>query len=254
MSGHSKWSTIKRQKGAADIKRGQTFTKVANAVTVAVKMGGSGDPDANPRLRVALEQARAVNMPKGNIQRAIDRGLGKIPGQTLEEVIFEGFGPGKVAYYIESLTDNKMRTLQGMRNLFERSGGSLGGTGSTSYLFAKKGEIRVQSRGGDKEEEILELIDLGAEEVESFDFAQNFADAQERQGYLVYTESPVLNTMSNKLTQVGYRVEEAGMVMAPVTLVEIKDPNLVRKVLEFTEKLEEMDEVQQVYANFDISE
>lgn len=256
MSGHSKWSTIKRQKGAADIKRGQTFTKVANAVTVAVKMGGSGDPDANPRLRVALEQARAVNMPKGNIQRAIDRGLGKTPTPTLEEVIFEGFGPGKVAYYIESLTDNKMRTLQGIRNLFDRSGGSLGGTGSTSYLFAKKGEIRVQSRGGDKEEEILELIDLGAEEVEDYLEEPHSAEATpgKIQKYLVYTESPELNTMSNKLTQVGYGVEEAGMVMTPLTLVEIKDPGIVKKVLEFTEKLEEMDDIQKIYANFDIPE
>lgn len=249
MSGHSKWSTIKRQKGAADIKRGQTFTKVANAVTVAVKTGGSGDPDANPRLRVALEQARAVNMPKGNIQRAIDRGLGKIPGQILEEVIFEGFGPGKVAYYIESLTDNKMRTLQGMRNLFERSGGSLGGGGSTSYLFAKKGEVRVQSRGGDKEEEMLELIDLGA--VDVLDYIDQSANIQK---YLVSIESLELNTMSNKLTQAGYGVEEAGVVMIPTTMVEIKDPNLVRKVLEFSEKLEEMDEVQKIYANFDIPE
>src|SRR3990172_12725942 len=111
MSGHSKWSTIKRQKGAADIKRGQTFTKIANAITIAVKMGGSGDPESNPRLRVVMDAAKAVNMPKENVQRAIDRGLGRLPGQMLEEVTYEGFGPGKVAFLVEGVTDNKLRTL-----------------------------------------------------------------------------------------------------------------------------------------------
>ena len=168
MSGHSKWSTIKRQKGAADIKRGLTFTKVANAITIAVKLSGSGDPNSNPRLRVVLEQAKAVNMPKENVQRAIDRGLGKLPGQTLEEVTYEGFGPGKVAFYLEGVTDNKLRTLQEIKNIFERSGGSLGGSGSTAYMFSPKGEIKIVTKGGSNEDEMLELIDLSAEDVEEF--------------------------------------------------------------------------------------
>lgn len=146
MSGHSKWSTIKRAKGAADIKRGLTFTKVANAITIATKMGGSGDPDSNPRLRMAVDEARGVNMPKDNIQRAIDRGLGKLPGQTLEEVLYEGFGPGKTAFLVEGVTDNKMRTLQEVKNLFDKNGGSLGGQGSVAYMFDRVGEIRVKSQ------------------------------------------------------------------------------------------------------------
>lgn len=116
MSGHSKWSTIKRQKGANDAKRGLTFTKIGNAITIAAKLGNSGDPESNPRLRMALEEARSVNMPKENVQRAIDRGLGKLPGQTLEEVTYEGFGPSKVAFIVEAVTDNKLRTLAEMKN------------------------------------------------------------------------------------------------------------------------------------------
>ncbi|MBI3103419.1 YebC/PmpR family DNA-binding transcriptional regulator [Candidatus Daviesbacteria bacterium] len=252
MSGHSKWSTIKRQKGAADIKRGQTFTKVANVITIAVKQGGSGDPESNPRLRVAMDAAKAVNMPKENVQRAIDRGLGKVAGQALEEVIYEGFGPAKVAFLVEGVTDNKLRTLQEVKNLFERNGGSLAGQGAVSYMFNRVGEVRVKGKGESSDEEMLELIDLGAEDVESFDFAQDFADAQEKQGYLVYTESPELNTMGTKITQAGYEVESAEIVYKPNILVEIKDKETARKVLDFTQKLEELDDVQKVYANFDI--
>lgn len=257
MSGHSKWSTIKRAKGAADIKRGQTFTKVANAITIAVKQGGSGDPQSNPRLRTALDEAKAVNMPKDNIQRAIDRGLGKVAGQALEEVSFEGFGPANVAFLVEGVTDNKLRTLQEVKNLFERSGGSLAGQGSVAYMFDRVGEIKVkndQGKGKSQEEEMLELIDLGAEDVESFDFAQDFADAQDKQGYLVYVESSELNTMSTKLTQAGYGIESQELVYKPTTLVEIKDKNEAQKILEFAQKLEELDDVQKVYANFDIPE
>ncbi|MBI4040045.1 YebC/PmpR family DNA-binding transcriptional regulator [Candidatus Daviesbacteria bacterium] len=247
MSGHSKWSTIKRQKGAADIKRGLTFTKVANAITIAARLGGSGDPDSNPRLRAALEGARAVNMPKDNVQRAIDRGLGKLPGQTLEEVNFEGFGPGKVAFIVEGVTDNRLRTLQVVKNLFERSGGNLGGPGSVSYMFAKKGEIRVISKGGEKEDEMLELIDLGAEEVEDY-------NEDGKQKYLVYVQSPEVFTMGTKITQAGYGVESQEVAFKPTQVVEIKDSDVAKKVIEFAQKLEELDDVQKVYANFDIPE
>lgn len=245
MSGHSKWSTIKRQKGAADIKRGQTFTKVANAITIAVKQGGSGDPDSNPRLRVAMDAAKAVNVPKENVQRAIDRGLGKIAGQALEEVVFEGFGPSKVAFLVEGVTDNKLRILQEVKNLFERGGGSLAGQGSVAYMFDRIGEIRVIGGKRGVEEEMLELIDLGAKDVEDY-----LQDGIQR--YLVYVESPELNTMGTKLTQAGYGVEQAEVVYKPNTLVEIKDADAAKKVLEFAQKLEELDDIQKVYANFDI--
>ncbi len=248
MSGHSKWSTIKRQKGAADIKRGMTFTKIANAITIATRLGGSGDPVSNPRLRVALDGARGANMPKENVQRAIDRGLGKLPGQVIEEVAYEGFGPGKVAYFLEAVTDNKMRTLQEIRSLFERSGGALGSQGSTAYMFEKKGEIKVVTKGRLKDDEMLELIDLGAEDVEFLDFAQ------EKQRYLVSTGSLELNTMSNKITQAGFGVESAEIVFKPNVMVEINDKEIAQKVLDFTEKLEEHDDIQKVHTSFNIKE
>ncbi|MBI2021604.1 YebC/PmpR family DNA-binding transcriptional regulator [Candidatus Daviesbacteria bacterium] len=253
MSGHSKWSTIKRQKGAADIKRGQTFTKIANNITLTAKLGGSGDPESNPRLRMALEQARAANMPKDIILRAIDRGLGKLPGQTIEEVSFEGFGPGRVAYLIEGVTDNKLRTLQEIKNLFERSGGSLAGSGSVSYMFDKKGEIKVSSKGGDKDEEMLEIIDLEAEDVEDYlEEPFDSAQGQNTQKYLVYVESPELNTMSNNLTQAGFKVESAEIVFKPNVVTKVGDKEIVERIINFTQNLESHDDIHKVYANFDI--
>lgn len=247
MSGHSKWAQIKRQKGVADAKRGQTFTKLANAISIAARLGGSGDPDQNPRLRVELEAAKKVNMPKENVARAIDRGLGKLPGQTLEEVVYEGFGPGRVAFYVEGVTDNRLRTNQEIKHLFDRSGGNLGGSGSVSYMFTKKGEIKVTGKGGGSEEEILELIDLGAEDVEEL-------DNDGKRVYLVYTESPELNTMSTKITQAGYGVESTELAMIPTVTTVIADKETAEKVLNFAENLEEHDDVQKVYANFDISD
>lgn len=254
MSGHSKWSTIKRAKGAADIKRGLTFTKIANAITIAAKLGGSGDSDSNPRLRLAMEEAKTVNMPKDNIQRAIDRGLGKLPGQVLEEVLYEGFGPEKVAFIVEGVTDNKMRTLQGVKNLFERSGGSLAQVGAVSYMFDHLGELKIVSKGGSRNDEMLELIDLGAEDVEEFLEENLPVSRQGIQKYIVYVQSPELNTMSIKITQAGYGLESQGLVFKPNILVEINNKESVQKVLEFAEKLEELDDVQKVHANFDISD
>lgn len=245
MSGHSKWSTIKRQKGATDIKRGMTFTKIANNITLAAKLGGVGDPSLNPRLRLVLDQAKNANMPKDNIQRAIDRGLGKLPGQTIEEVLFEGFGPGKVAYIVEGVTDNRMRILQEVKNMFDRSGGALGSPGSTSYMFDRKGEIKVLGKGGNKDDEMLEIIDLGAEDVEDY-------DEEGVQKYLVYTTISELNTMSNIITQSGFKVESAELIYKPNILTEIKDKETAEKVLNFTEKLEENSDIQKVFANFDI--
>lgn len=245
MSGHSKWSTIKRQKGATDIKRGQTFTKIANAITLAVRAASSGDPNLNPRLRAALDAAREVNMPKDNLQRAIDRGLGKLPGQTVEEVIYEGFGPGKAAFYVEGLTDNRLRTNQEIKSIFEKGGGNLGGQGSTVYMFDKKGEIKVVSQGRSTEEEMLELIDLGAEDVEGF-------IEDDIQKYFVYTNILELNTMSNKITQSGFKLESSELIMKPNITVDIHDAEIAQKVMNLAEKLEENDDIHKVYANFEI--
>lgn len=246
MSGHSKWSTIKRQKGVADIKRGQAFTKVANAITIAVKAGGSGDPGSNPRLRSALEEAKALNMPKDNIQRAIERGLG-VGKEALEEAIYEGFGPGGIAFYVEGVTDNKLRTNQEIKSLFERAGGSLAGQGGVAYLFNKKGEIRVIGKGGEKEKEMLELIDLGADDVEDY-------EEDRIQKYLVYVESSELNTMSTKITQLGFGIENQDLIMKPNTLQPVSDPELARKIVDFASKLGDQQDVQKVSANFDIPE
>lgn len=243
MSGHSKWSTIKRQKGVADIKRGQTFTKIANNISLAVKLGGSGDPDSNPRLRMTLETAKSVNMPNENIKRSIDRGLGK-GKEAFEEVLYEGFGPGRIAFIVEGATDNRLRTNQEVRSIFERNGGSLAGV---SYLFEKKGEIKVKGKGGSAEDEMLELIDLGAEDVEDY-------QEENIQRYLVYTEGSELNTMGNKITQAGYVLESQDLIMKPTATTQITDKEMAEKIISFAEKLEDNDDVQKVFANFDIPE
>lgn len=245
MSGHSKWSTIKRQKGANDAKRGQTFTKIANAISIAARLGGSGDPDANPRLRMVLDSARSVNLPKDNIQRAIDRGLGRLPGQVLEEVLYEGFGPGKVAYIVEAYTDNRLRTTSEIRNLFERAGGSLGSSGVTAYMFDRLGEVKVRSKGGSSEDQILEIIDLGASDVEEF-------EVNGVPEYAVFCQVNELSNMSTKLTQSGFSILSSEIIFKPTTSTEITNPELAKKVIDFTEKLEDHDDIQKVFANFDI--
>lgn len=247
MSGHSKWSTIKRQKGVADAKRGMTFTKIANALAMAAREGGSADPSANPRLRVLLDQARNANMPKDNVQRALDRGLGKLPGQTIEEVTYEGFGPGKVAFLVEAITDNKNRTLSEIKNLFDRSGGALGSSGSVSYMFDKRGEIKVKSQGKDEVEEELELVDTGVEDIESHN-----EDGILK--YLIYTQPVNLNMVSQNIKNLGYEIEGAELVYKSNITTEITDKEIADKVITFTERLEDHDDVQRVSANFDIPE
>lgn len=247
MSGHSKWSTIKRAKGATDAKRGVTFTKLGNAITIAAKLGNSGDPNSNPRLRMALEEARSENMPKENIQRAIDKGLGNLPGQSLEEITYEGYGPGKAAFIVEAVTDNKLRTLAEMKNLFDRSGGGLGGSGSVAYMFKKMGEIKVASKGGSSDDEILEIIDGGAEDVEEL-------DEEGKLEYLVYTDPTAYSATLEYLKNQGFNVEHSEILMKPTILTEITDKEKAEKVLSFTERLEDHDDVQKVYANFDIAE
>ena len=244
MSGHSHWSTIQRQKGVTDAKRGQTFTKIASLITIAAKVGGGGDPDTNPRLRVILDTARSANMPKENIQRAIDRGLGKLPGQVIEEVSYEGFGPGKVGFILEGITDNKLRTLQEIRNAFDRSGGSLAGNGAVSYMFDKKGELIVNNKGGSKDDEMLELIDLGADDVE---------DVEDNK-YLVYTESADLYNMGNKITQAGFSLESQEIIMKPNITEAISDKVLAERIMELYDKLEENGDIAKVYMNADFAE
>ncbi len=246
MSGHSKWSTIKRQKGVTDQKRGQAFTKLAKAITIAVKLGNSGDPNANPRLRMAYDAARSANMPKDNIDRAIERGLGA-GKEALEEVVYEGFGPGQVAFIVEGVTDNHLRTNQEIRSIFDRNGGNLAGIGAVSYMFDKKGEIKVKGKGGETEEEMLELIDCGAEDVEDF-------EEDDQLKYLVYTEPTKTSSISHSISETGFEVESQELAMKPNITQAINDQVMAEKVIAFAEKLEDNDDVQKVYSNFDIPE
>lgn len=241
MSGHSKWSTIKRQKGAADIKRGQTFTKIANAITIAAREGGGGDPATNFKLRLTIDQARAANMPKENIQRAIDRGLGKGAGGQLESVTYEGYGPGKVALVVEAVTDNKNRTTSEVKNVIERGGGSFVSPGTVLWMFADEGMI-VVPKDGKTFEEIFEVAaEAGAEDVVD-------ADSQVE----VYTKPATLETVKKTLVEKGVNPESAEIAKKPTTTVKIADKETAKKVLDLAEKLEALDDVQKVWSNFDI--
>ena len=242
MSGHSKWSTIKRQKGAADAKRGQIFTKMANAVTIAVREGGGGDPVSNFKLRLAIDQARAVNMPKENIQRAIDRGLGKAgAGGQLEIVTYEGYGPGKTALIIEATTDNKNRTTAEVKSLLERNGGTFATLGAVSWLFSDEGVITVLKNGKTFDEIFDFAVETGAEDVEE---AGDIV--------LVYTKPAELEAVKKTLVEQGLNVGGAELTKKPSATVAIRDIETAKKVLSLMEKLEGLDDVQKVYANFDI--
>lgn len=242
MSGHSKWSTIKRQKGAADIKRGQTFTKLANAITIAAREGGGGDPVSNFKLRLAIDQARTANMPKENIQRAIDRGLGKsTAGGQLESTLYEGYGPGKISLIIEATTDNKNRTTSEVKSLLERNGGSFVSPGTVSWMYSEEGMIIVQ-KSGKTMEELLDLaIEAGAENIEE---ANDLVE--------IYTKPNTLESVKKILTEKGVLVESAEISKKPSTIVAITDPDTAKKILTLMEKLESLDDVQKVSSNFEI--
>lgn len=241
MSGHSKWSQIKRQKGRADQKRGQVFTRLANAITLAVRAGGGiTDPEANFKLRLAIEKARAANMPKENIQRAIDRAKGGKEGE-LGEVIYEGFGPGGVAILIEAVTSNRQRTTQEIKNIFENFGGSLAGPGAASYLFQNVGMISLRRTGKKLEEIMNQAIEQGAEDLE-----------EAGPVLLIYTKPEDLNRAREEFRRRGFEVVEAELTFKPLSTIPVDSPEVASKILTFMEKLEENESVQRVFANFDI--
>ena len=242
MSGHSKWSSIKRQKTATDVKRGQLFTKLGNAVTIAVREGGGGDPEANFRLRLAIEQARAANMPKENIQRAIERGLGKAgAGGGLEEVVYEGYGPAGVAIIIEAVTDNRNRTTAEVKGVLERAGGSLGGPGSVAWMFSKEGVVTIAQNSKSADEVISAAADAGAEDV-----------AEVADGFEVYTKPEEVNKVRQALAEQGFTVKSFEIANKPNNFVNISDADKAKQLLVLMEKLDSLDEVQKVSANFDI--
>jgi YebC/PmpR family DNA-binding regulatory protein len=241
MSGHSKWSTIKRKKGAEDARRGKIFTRVAREITVAAKEGG-GDPGTNPALRMAIEKARGANMPKDNIERAIKRGTGELEGGQLEEVCYEGYAPHGVALLVKCLTDNRNRTLSEVRRVFNRSGGNLAEAGAVAWMFDTKGYIAVARDDMDPDEIFMMAVDAGAEDVEvSDDFVE------------VYTEPGDLHWVRESLAGRGLTIEDAELSQVPKTLMTLGEKETLQ-LMNMIEALEELDDVQQVYSNLDISE
>lgn len=243
MSGHSKWSQIKRQKGATDVKRGQLFTKLSNAITIAVREGGGiTDPESNFKLRLTIEKARAANMDKLVIKRAIDRGKGGGErGEGLEEVVFEGFGPAGIAVIIECVTDSKQRTLSEVKNLFEKNGGNLGQSGSVSYQFKKVGVVTVKKNGKTAEEILGIAAESGAEDIEEIE-----------NEVFVYTDPSKLKITKEELEKRGLTVVEVELSRKPTVTVPIKDKETSGKIFSFIQRLESLDDVQKVYSNFDI--
>jgi YebC/PmpR family DNA-binding regulatory protein len=241
MSGHSKWANIKFRKERQDSVRGKIFTKLIKEITIAARMGGS-DLDANPRLRTAVQNAKAQNMPAKNIENAILKGTGELPGVVYEDVNFEGYGPGGVALYITATTDNKNRTIAEIRHLLSKYGGNLGESGSVSWVFEKKGLIRVPKEKYNEEELMLQAIDGGADD---FKVEDDF--------YEIYTQFEDLHKVSSYLEDAGIEIENAEITMIPQNMVELTDKPAIQ-MLKLLDALEESDDIQRVFANFDIDE
>lgn len=240
MSGHNKWSTIKHKKSKLDAKRGKLFTKLIREITTAARQGG-GDPEGNPRLRAAIQAARAANMPQENITKAIQRGTGELPGVAYEEVLYEGYGPGGVAVMLQVLTDNRNRTTAEIRHLFSKFGGNLGETGCVSFLFKKQGYLLVPRTAGSEEAVMEAALEAGAE-----DFY-----AEDQEFYEVYTAPEDLHRVKASLEQAGFMVEEAKLEMVPSTQVRLEDKK-AEQMVRLMEAFEDHDDVQNVWANFDI--
>jgi YebC/PmpR family DNA-binding regulatory protein len=241
MSGHSKWATIKRKKGALDAKRGKVFTKIIRELVTAARLGG-GDPDSNPRLRLAVDKARAVNMPKDNIERAIKRGAGGGDGESYEEVVYEGYGPAGVAVLIETLTDNRNRTVGEIRHAFTKYGGNLGQTGCVSHLFDKRGVLEFDGDGLDVDRVYEVALEAGADDVVESDGSLE-----------VVTDPRSFASVQEVLAAGGHEPASAEITMRPATTVKLEGA-AAEQMLKLAEALEDLDDVQGVYSNFDISE
>jgi YebC/PmpR family DNA-binding regulatory protein len=242
MSGHSKWATIKRKKAATDQKRGNLFTKLVREITIAAKMGG-GDPSGNPRLRLAIDTARASSMPMDNIQRAIKKGTGEIEGAVYEEISYEGYGPGGIALIIETATDNRNRTVADIRHIMSRNGGTLGENGSVAWMFQRKGSIDVL-KSAVSEDQLMELLlDAGLEELES----------EDEHYYTVLTDVKDLESAKKMLEDSGVPFENARSDLLPENYVELESED-ARKAIRLIDALENSDDVLAVYSNMEISE
>ena len=240
MSGHSKWSTIKRKKAATDAKRGQLFTKIARELTVTARQGG-GDSNVNFRLRLVIDKAKQANMPKDSIERAIKRGTGEIKGEAFEEIRYEGYGPHGVALILDALTDNRNRAVADIRRLLTRSGGSLGETGSVTWLFDQKGLIIIEADGQGAEEFALQAIDAGADDVRI-----------ENGLVEIYTRPTEFQKVKETLEREGVPFSSAEITMLPKTLIQLGEKETI-PIMHLIEALEALEDVQQVYSNLDIS-
>jgi len=241
MSGHSKWSTIKRKKGAADAKRGKTFTKIIREIMVSARTGG-GDINSNPRLRTAILAAKAENMPRDNIERAIKKGTGELEGVHYEDLIYEGYGPGGVAMMLEVLTDNKNRTVADVRHIFSKHNGNLGEAGCVAWIFEKKGLILIDKSSADEDRLIEVALDAGALDVE--DAGKDFE---------VATDPSNFEGAKKAIEEAGFKANYAEVTMVPQSTVRLTGKE-AEQMLKLMEGLEDSDDVQKVYANFDIAE
>ncbi len=239
MSGHNKWSTIKHKKGAADAKRGKVFTKLIKEISVAAKLGG-GDPAANPRLRTAVDKAKAENMPKDNIERAIKKGAGGLEGVTYEEIVYEGYGPGGAAVLVEVMTDNRNRSVSEIRSIFTKSNGNMGEAGCVAWMFSKKGLITFD-KNVDFEQLFEAAIEAGAEDV-----------SEEDEQFEVTTDPSSFIEVREALVARGFSFSNAEVTMLPQTMVALEGKQ-AESMLRLMDKLEDNDDVQNVYSNFDIS-
>ena len=241
MSGHSKWHTIKHKKGAADAKRGKVFTRIIKELTVAARAGG-GDIDSNPRLRTIVAEAKSVNMPADNIKRAIQRGTGELPGVSYEEITYEGYGPGGIALLVETLTDNPNRTVSEVRYVFSRQNGNMGTSGSVAWQFERQGQIYVDATRYDEDATLLAALEAGASDLRGEDDV-----------YVVTTDLASFTQVQDELRRAGIAIESAELAMVPKNTVAVAGDD-ARKLLRLMDALDDLDDVQKVYANADIDE
>ena len=240
MSGHSKWHNIQKTKGAADAKRSQMFTKIAREMIVAVKTGGSGDPNNNSRLATVIAKAKAANMPNDNIKRTIDKALGAGNTDNFESVVYEGYGPNGVAVIVEALTDNRQRTAPEVRHLLDKYGKGLGATGCVSWSFDRKGVIVIEREDLDEDTVMMDALDAGADDMQASD-----------EVFEIYTDPDAFGDVLPKLEEKGYNFLEAGVQMVPQNYVTLTDETDIKNMEKLIDLLEENDDVQNVYHNWD---
>ncbi|MDR1591209.1 MAG: YebC/PmpR family DNA-binding transcriptional regulator [Puniceicoccales bacterium] len=242
MSGHSKWATTKRHKAAVDAKRGKMFSILSKEITIAVRDGGK-DPEFNPRLRTVIQKAKAANMPADNVKKAIQKGTGEIPGVSIEELIYEGYGPGGVGMIVEATTDNKNRTVSEVRSTFGKCGGNLAGAGALAFSFQRKGQLLID-RKKITEEKLMEIVlEAGAEDVKVDD-----------ECYEVLTAVADYDGVAHALETVGIEVDSSELAYIPNNTITIDDEDTAKKVLRMVERLEDLEDVKNVFANYDISD